>query len=167
MPLLRLTALLVAVLALLPSCRKQSGHGYFLSLYRTESEQAFKSTSAAFMPWLLSHGFSARPSPGGMAERSGMHSDGDASAWYETPVGNHVLMLRITTNRDQRHISASTDYRGAYSDTELAEMRRRNQKVWFDIIAWFEEHAEQNAVANDPEKWFSDARRDVTKAYTE
>lgn len=147
--------------------KKSAGHGYMLGLYHSDRDEAWQSTTAAFKSWLGASGWKTISSPGGVAEWSGMHSQGDKSSWYAMSIGSNELHLRITTNARGRGIHASTDYNGRFTDAELAAMRQRNHQLWLDIIAWFEANAPENNVINDPQKWYSDARISLQKAYTE
>jgi len=153
-------------LFLTTACREHMAYGYSLSLYHTRSQQSFESTKAAFHSWLLAQGLTLSPSPGGMAEWSGGHSPDDQSTWYALSVGRNNLLLRVSASPQGRDIRASTHYDGAFTAAELAEMRRRNHRLWLEIIEWFETHAPDNTAANDAKKWLSDAKTKINDAYS-
>lgn len=160
---------ILAATLLLTSCgehREQSELGYFLTLYRSENQESFETATSGFQAWLLTKGLKPVPSPGGTAEWAGMHSTGDNDGWYALPIGGNQLLLRVTVNAHGKEITASTNYGGAYTPGELAEMRHRNHQLWLDIISWFEVNAPENTVSKNPKQRFSEARLKIDDAYT-
>ena len=152
---------------LLGSCTKRDSCGYMLGLYRSDNPAVFATTLSGFQAWLTARGLQPVPSPGGPAEWSGMHTEGDENAWYALAVGGQQVFLRVTVTARGTQINASTSYDGAFTTKESADMRRQNHQLWLEIIAWFEAHAPENVVAEHPKEWFSDAQHNIDRTYTE
>ncbi|HWB58796.1 MAG TPA: hypothetical protein VG733_04855 [Chthoniobacteraceae bacterium] len=161
--------LLAAACCLLPGCERRQAYGtnYVLSLYNSEDKKAFAAAGTGFDEWLVKRGLTKRPSPGGMSEWSGMHTDGDTETWYQLPIGKNLLLLRITANREHGQIDATVDDNGTYTKAELAALLRSQEQLWSDMIDWFDTGpgSADNHVGGGAAKWFSKARTDIAKEY--
>ena len=158
--------IVLLVVTLLSACRKQVGHGYTISLYQTDKEEAYQATASSFHLWLIGYGLRPASSPGGMAEWSGVHSAGDHKSWYLFPVRRGELLLRVSENEHGRHISASLYHHGTYTARELATTRGHAAELWQDILAWFDEHASNNQI-DHTNAWLDEARINIQTTYSE
>ena len=148
--------------------RQMHGMGYTFGLYDSEDDKAYEQTKADFADWLMARGFSPCQSPGGTAEWAGIHSDGETEQWYQLPVGENLLRLRITANhRNVNSISADMNDDGYYTSAELAGMQRRELTLWNEMIAWFETNSKANMILERPgmNDWYTKGRAKINEAY--
>lgn len=148
--------------------RQSHGMGYAFGLYHSEDNKAYEQTKADFANWIMACGFSPSQSPGGMTAWSGAHSDGDTQQWYQLPVGDNLLRLRITTNpKNENSIEADMNDDGYYTSAELDEMRHRELTLWYEMITWFETNSKANTLPETPgmKDWYTNGRTNIAKSY--